>query len=224
MSVAFTIRPTSQGNYSGFSLGAGGSKPAAVSDQSDATYIVSSDNATYTESYVLEDLPAEAGTISGSVTGNLRRVYTGDPPTLTALFRLSGTDSEAGVSNDVSIGNVAAAFASAPGGGAWTVAGVNGLEAGLKAVCGIADFQYCYEIWVTGNYDVQNGGFAFLLQLAGLSSLPLAGAMDVSQFLRYLAHWHRRQSHSIISGDEICRAWAEVKAYRHPTFFLPRFA
>lgn len=75
-------------------------------------------------------------------------------------------------------------------------------------------------------YLPPSGGFAFLLQLAGLSALPLVGRLtDIAQFRSYLS-WRRRfhPRHTKMTPEEIVRAWDEIKAYRHPAFFLPRCA
>jgi hypothetical protein len=46
--------------------------------------------------------------------------------------------------------------------------------------------------------------------------------MDLSQFLRFLS-WRRRchPRHTILTGAEVRQAWDEIKAYRHPRFFMP---
>jgi hypothetical protein len=112
-----------------------------------------------------------------------------------------------------------------PGGGSWVLTDFAD-EQTIFAACwnngpasANADFT---SMWGQIEYLSAGGMLVFLLQLAGLGALPFVGAMDFSQFLRYLS-WRRlyHPRHTILTGDEVRRAWRELREYRAPCFFLP---
>lgn len=77
------------------------------------------------------------------------------------------------------------------------------------------------SVWGEIRYTPPVGGFAFLLNLAGLGALPFVGAMDFGQFMRYLAWRERFHPRRTKWADraEILRAWRDVREYKHPRFF-----
>ncbi|HUW56743.1 MAG TPA: hypothetical protein VMZ92_08915, partial [Planctomycetota bacterium] len=82
------------------------------------------------------------------------------------------------------------------------------------------------SLWGDIAFTPPGGGFAFLLGLAGLGASPLVGRLlDFGQFQSFLVwrrHFHPR--HTILSPEEVSRAWRELREYRWPTFFLPAVA
>ncbi len=66
------------------------------------------------------------------------------------------------------------------------------------------------------------GGFVFLLGLLP----PLVGHFvfraDFERFLSWRRLYHPR--HTILTGAEVQQAWEELRAHRHPKFFLPATA
>jgi hypothetical protein len=79
------------------------------------------------------------------------------------------------------------------------------------------------SLWGEISYTTPVGSFVFLLGLAGASALPFVGAMtDLSHFRRYL-DWRKRfhPRHTKWAPGEVGTAWADVRAYRSPRYFLP---
>jgi hypothetical protein len=116
------------------------------------------------------------------------------------------------------------AMSARPGGGSWVgsdFADDKTQFPTVRYVSGSGSIQ-CTSIWGGLTYTPPVGGLVFLLQLAGLGALPFVGAMDLSQFTRYLS-WRRAHHprHTILTGAEVRQAWDELRAYRHPRFFLP---
>lgn len=113
-----------------------------------------------------------------------------------------------------------------PGGGAWSQADFDDDQSLFfwVDISGLVnDTVKVTSFWGEIEY-VSAGGFVFMLQLAGLGALPFVGRMaDMVQFRSYLS-WRRRfhRRHTLLTGDEVRQAWDELKAYRYPTFFLPR--
>ena len=109
-----------------------------------------------------------------------------------------------------------------PGGGAWDVGDFADDKTIFGRVLHAADAGVVSvtSYWGSLTYAPPSGGFIFLLQLAGLGALPFVGAMDFSQFTRYLS-WRRvfHPRHTILTGDEVQQAWRELRAYRHLQFF-----
>jgi hypothetical protein len=108
-----------------------------------------------------------------------------------------------------------------PTGGSWGIADfANEQTMFAKLLQYSAGQTVCTSVWGAIEYTPPGGGFAFLLNLAGLAA-PIAGAMDFGHFMRFLA-WRRvhHPRHTLMRDrDEIMTAWREVKSYRHPRFF-----
>jgi len=116
-----------------------------------------------------------------------------------------------------------------PGGASWAVSDF-ATEQTIFAQCDTQSLA-AGESRVTSvfgqlTYNPPQGGFVFLLQLAGLGALPFVGHLaDFAQFSRYLS-WRRvhHRRHTLLTPDETRQAWRELRAYRHPRFFLPAVA
>ena len=130
---------------------------------------------------------------------------------------------------DVGPNSVTNAATYRPGGGSWSAAdfgddktifiSVLDSDTGGGGLRSDADWT---SLWGQIDYIASGGGLVFLLQLAGLGALPFVGAMDFGQFMRYLT-WRRlcHPRRTILTGDEVRRAWRELREYRAPRFFLP---
>jgi hypothetical protein len=110
-----------------------------------------------------------------------------------------------------------------PGGGAWVLTDFDDEQTIFIQLVNTGGAVNTRVTSVWGDIDYQAaGGFVFMLGLAGLGALPLAGALDFGHFLRFLS-WRRRchPRHTILTGVEVRQAWDELRAYRHPRYFLP---
>ena len=111
-----------------------------------------------------------------------------------------------------------------PGGGAWLVSDFNDTQSLFchYTITGLVnDTWKISTVWGQIQYVAPAGGFAFLLNLAGLSALPFVGAMtDFAHFRRYLAwreRFHRRHT-QWADEAEILLAWRDVRDYRFPVY------
>lgn len=184
------------------------------------------------------DWPGPIGALGSTFTGNVRGVQTvfggSDAATVNTLFcDAAGTDAAVPWSifnpPDGSWGNdgpndLSNAANFRPGGGSWVVSDFANDQTTFTRSYAVGltdDTLNVTSIWGSIEFFPPSGGFAFLLQLAGLSALPIAGALDFAHFMRFLA-WRRAHHprHTLMRDRaEILRAWDEVKSYRHPRFF-----
>jgi len=116
-----------------------------------------------------------------------------------------------------------------PTGGSWVVGDFDdetSIFGGIKFESGNPNSALVTSFWGSITYIAPAGGFTFLLNLAGLGALPFVGHLaDLAQFSRYLS-WRRAHHprHTLLTPDETRQAWRELRAYRHPRFFLPAVA
>lgn len=217
---SFTLRPTAQGTYNDFALGSGSDKPSAMSDASDGTWI-SLSGTSGADSYVMQDLPADADTVEGSVTWNGRHTKAaGGSGGVSARLRYSGTNSDGASlapATFPTINEETTAYALAPGGGAWTPAVLNATEIGVVSTL---DVNYsAYDVWATGSY-AQAGGMGFLFFFSWL--LPLLGAgLDLATFRRAMALLGDvAPGRPRFSDAEIVRHWRAYNAWAWRTYFV----
>jgi hypothetical protein len=119
--------------------------------------------------------------------------------------------------NDISAGGIYR-----PGGGTWVASDfANDMTLFPTINDGGAGDRYITSTWGELNYLAPDGGFVFLLGLAGLLSLQMVGPMtDYTQFEKFLQWRHDvHPRHTILTGDEKVQAWDEYKSYRAPRFF-----
>lgn len=212
----------------------GGGRAGPPTHDDDTTYITATLSTTKYQELSI-DMPSPIGSIS-AMTASMRHRYVSG--TTGAAIRSLYFINAAGTLGTVvvSISNGTTSYATEtltnaldkrPGGGNWSNGDFD--EAS-------ADIRFATHYGANNNDDIvrvtsvfgqityeppSGGGFAFLLQLAGLGALPFVGAMDFSQFLKYLS-WRRayHPRHTLMRDRaEILRAWDEVKSYRHPRFF-----
>ena len=222
--TAFLIRPTADGTYSNWNIGAGPSRWQALSDTDDATWITNAvgDGAAHNSSQ-LANLPSEAESIPDPVLANYRYKQNGGSMVIwKAGFRYSGTDDIANGSwtSDNAIRQNSVSRATAPGGGAWTPAIVNAAELVIQ---GDADgaTAVVYEYWATGTYGVAAGNFAWLV--CGLVGAMLGANLtlaDVPGIAREVTK-AGRGCISVIQPEDFPRVLAELKAHPFRAWSLP---
>jgi hypothetical protein len=113
-----------------------------------------------------------------------------------------------------------------PGGGSWEIADFEddmtlfGRPRMWNAATGWSHGDVT-SIWGQMAFVPPAGGFVFMLNLAGLSALPFVGRLtDLTQFRKFM-EWRRvfHPRHTIWTRDgEEAAAWADVRAYRWPTY------
>lgn len=214
---AFSLTPDGNGYLVEWTVG-GGSRPTLYSDGSDATY-VNTGGVTVTDAQTLSDLPSGAGRIVGDVSATWRlSKAAGGAGTITGFLRYSATNSNtsaltAGAFPTFTDNPVA--FALDPTGAAWSVPAVNGLEIGCTSSYNV-DILLSQMSPVTGNYELADGGFVFLLSpILG----AIGGGLMLSEMPKLAAYFRRLSSGKwLITPDEYRKAWAELRAYRHPRF------
>ncbi len=215
-----TLLPTGGGTLNQFSVF--GTRPSAIQTMDDAsTYVWSPRNSARTDRILMDNLPAEAATISQvQARYRGRRSGTGDATNSKVGFFEgsavwgSPTDALAGWVT------VTRTIALAPGSVSWTVANVNSAQLTVShdgsSTSGNAIEITYYAGLVT--YEVAKGGGFFFV----LGCLALGSFLCQADFERYLDWREVYRSHEAqISRAERADAWADVRAYRHPTFFLP---
>lgn len=209
-------------------VGGGRAGPAT---HDDATYI---SEATNGDDQALNiDWPGPMSAWEGVLTGNWRVAVTGaSGANGFSLFAVNAAGTSGGTAIDTqSLGNTGFTNSSSidisngvtykPGGSAWVAADFTEIATFMRAVrtAGADGTNLVSSIWGTISYTPASGGFAFLLQLAGLGALPLVGAMDFAHFTRFLS-WRRRTHprHTLLTPAEVRMAWDEIRAYRHPVY------
>lgn len=215
---AFTLTPSSEGTHTAWTLGAGGSKTAAVDkDSGDATYIYSpSGGGGNRNSFVQDDIDSSAVQITGNVSARYR-IWDGNTQSATyrQYWRYSGTnDDSAAVDNpSTSPADFTNNFATFNSGTPWTVAIINGLEIGIHAVTSGSYQQRCGELYTFGNYVQGGGGMAYLVVslIGGLLGANLALA-DMPGIARE-AFCQKKPGigRSLIRPDEYMKALQELK-------------
>jgi len=134
-----TLTATSEGTDTGWTLAAGASKTAAVSElvpeaDEDADYLTSNvPNATQT--FQMSDLVSSSGTIHGVRVNARMRKESSIPRGVAPVIRL-GSDIAQGVVTQLpetlTYSWFGSSFGTKPAGGAWTIADVNALQAGVR--------------------------------------------------------------------------------------------
>jgi hypothetical protein len=130
------LLPSGAGNSAQWTPSAGANY-ACVDDTApdgDTTYVASS-TAGHKDTYALGDLVSTAGTIFGVQTNLVGRKDDAGSRTVRPVLRLSGTEATGATTGlSDSYLDILDIFETAPGGGAWDMAGVNGAEAGVELV------------------------------------------------------------------------------------------
>jgi hypothetical protein len=207
-------------------LGAGANKIVAVDSgdpvtHDDGTSFIQEAGATNDQqTYTLTGKPAGISVVNGLTIGARHQGVGGQ---IAGFMRMDATNGTAAftVNTGASWATRDPVAAPRPGGGSWTPADVFNSTLQMGVRCTVLSAN-CSTLWVELDYLPSVGALVFLLNLAGLGALPFVGAMDFAHFLRYLS-WRRAHHprHTILTGDEVRQAWNEIKAYRHPRFFLP---
>lgn len=231
--------------YDEWTLGAGGNKGSAVlpgggragpmTHDDDSTYLVKTGTDNGEQEISLDEPVGPIGTITALTLGFRHRWNGASNNSARGLQFINSAGVLGGevVGVQDSVATYATlgpsnAFSLRPGGGSWvasdfTAAAPDDVRVYVSQIGADApDGTLVTSIWGEMTYETPSGGFAFLLQLAGAAALPFVGRMDFGQFTRYLS-WRQRYHprHTIMTGDEVVRAWDEIRAYRHPRFFFP---
>jgi len=216
---AFDLRPTAQGTYSnaGWVATGAASKWQAVADDSDASYINNSTAGSDTESYTMSDLPGDAVAVSGSVVfGSRGQSFTADK-NLFPYVKEGGSELAGTVLTHPtgSITDLTRDFATAAGGGAWTVANLNATELMLEQGNN-TNILRLFRLRFTGNYT--QAGATFITFYHWL--LPFAGVLAKPDFFRMLQVWHQytHRGWRRLVPAEYEFAWREFRRYARPVF------
>lgn len=108
-----------------------------------------------------------------------------------------------------------------PGGGDWVKADFENDATWAEVYCyknGGTERQVT-SVWGTLDYAAPPGGWMCLLGLVPPLFSHFLFRADFERFLLWRRIVHPR--HTIMTGPEVTRAWEELRAHRHPTFFLP---
>jgi len=177
--------------------------------------------------------PSPMSAYSGSLTasfrhhsrfgGSNRRLFmqkTAPPQTNQAVYDITNSNAT-WISEPLK--NISNGTLYRPGGGSWVLADFVGETETFALVSNLTGTGDGAVTSVWGQIAFAGtGGFVFLLGLAGMSALPIAGALDFGHFSRFVS-WrrtHHPRGTVFRDRDEVLEAWREVRAYRHPRFFL----
>jgi hypothetical protein len=166
------------------------------------------------DTYVMADLPANAVSISGNVTANATLRTAGSPDgseKWRTMFRSGTTDYVFGSSITVPTQGYTVnsqAWATL-GGTSWTVALLNGAQAGMRALAATGTSRFTY-FTLTGNY-VASGLFVIPWAIPLLGTLPLSYFTDLMHLL---------EPHIRYSRDELERMWNDIRRSRRAYAFL----
>jgi hypothetical protein len=213
---AFTILPSANSTPSAWSLIAGSSKWNAMRSADGSSSYIRAEDTALGDAYVMEDLPAEADSISGDVTHTIQAQ---DPFSNGALTVAHG-GAGASFGTSTLTGSAFSSYAKTLGG--LTVAALNSNKGQITSGGGGQPGRInASSLSMSGTYLVAAGGFVPLFfGIAGLlgSGLLLA---DMPQITK---------AASLVSPPGICKsrilpreyeiALREWRAHRHPAFFL----
>lgn len=170
-------------------------------------------------SFTLTDLPGAAVDIT-QVETSFRNTRDGataaGPYDFKGGVRSNGTDSLSNL-NVTGLGTYATRsvlHATDPsGGGSWTVARVNSLEA-LGESLGLVPGEYLYLSYVKADvtHSLDGGGFACLV------GSMVGAALGLSEMAR-LASYLRLSTRYMITPDEYRAAWIDIRSHRWPKTF-----
>ena len=220
--------PLSAGSNKNAACRPGGGRTGPMTHDDDTTILIVSINGTLKEQAFNPDWPAgpiasitaltlaerSKHNVAASILRSCRFVNAAGTAGATVV-------SQTGTLNTYTETAMTDAMSARPGGGPWTPADIADSVTMFMEVFNSAgvgsESIFQTSIWGQITYSPPTGGLVFLL-----ASVVLGTLVDFSQFQRYLA-WRRafHPRHTILSGEEVRRAWRELREYRHPRFFLP---
>jgi len=223
------LRPLAIGDLDQWALAAGATKVAAV-DSGDpvahddgGTFIQEAGGVNEEQSFTLTGKPGGVASVNGVTIGARHQNAGGQ---IAGFMRMDAVNGAVAftVNTGAAWATQAPATAPRPGGGGWTPADISNSTLQMGVRCTVLSVN-CSTIWVELDYQQVFGSLVFLLNLAGLSALPIAGPMDFGQFMCYLS-WRCRHHlrHTILTEEEVRQAWRELRAYAWPRYFFPRTA
>lgn len=214
------LDPNGDGFHTGFNASTG-SKWSCLDDgasASDSDYISYDGAATY--SATLTDLPAYAVVISSLELTNRIKRDGGAYVDGAFVWRSNGTTykvAHSAFSNSY-VTRTDTKTTDPNGGGSWTLARVNALEAGFDGYGSFAgELDYCSWIKVDATHEVDGGGFACLVGSLVGAALGLAE-------MAHLARVVHARTRSLITPAEYVQAWRDIRGHRWPKTFELRGA
>jgi hypothetical protein len=219
------LRPSAEGTYTDWSLGAGASK-AAASDPGDP--ISHDDDTTYVSTTVVAAQKTQSFYLNTGLPLNISEVdhldYTvrtrkADSPQafIYSLLRLGSTEgSETYLELTASYANHARASIARPGGGSWVPGDfvANNLQGVFFAGSGYPCIYRTTSVWCVLDYTPVLGGFIFHMLFMG--PLIALGLHEMPALARAL----QRRTEFLIQPHEYERAWREWREHRFPRHFL----
>jgi hypothetical protein len=111
-------------------------------------------------------------------------------------------------------------------GGNWPsleISGIDGVQTRIQSPSAGTVTGRCTYVARSVDYQLASGGFTFLFGLAGLMASPLIGRLtDFGHFSKMLDWWLRKNPYTVMKDrDEIMAALRDIRAYKHPIYFLP---
>lgn len=216
-----SLLPTVVGAYDAWTLGAGASKPIACqSNDGDGSYITSDHVVTRNQTFAMDDLPSDAVGVTTVDHVRSRRATSATVFNDAYMVRLSGVD-QVGTATSPGTGYVITTEPAIgrPGGGAWSVADVNALEAGGQSVTSGDPNEKRYSlVRLDVTYVPAAGGFCdFIGSLIGPT---VAGLM-----LREMPHvaraaWLASRGRWLLLPREYAAAFRELRDGRFARHFL----
>lgn len=217
-----THLPVAQGAATGWTLGAGASKPVAVqSDDGDTTYNLQTGTTPLAESYSVDALPGGVAAISQVDVHSKARRATGGTTFHRNEWNINGASTQVGTCTDPTAAYtlISSLNVARPGGGAFQITDFNGLTSGFQTgygSCntGTADETRCTRAHVVTTWTPAAGSYTWLLQcwLPPLIAVASHGLLR-SELAKILRNLRTRPS-----SDEDFRRLLEAFRVR------PRFA
>jgi hypothetical protein len=219
---AFQLDPTADGTYAEHLFTGAATRWQALSDADDASYIYITTGGDSRTSSAMANLPAEAVAVSEVYFNFRQRQATATVPSVRIGGFYNGSLAVQDPLSWTADGNPHSwshAIATAPGGGGWTPATLNGCELYVRFDKPPTQPQ-CLEYWASGTYLLAGACFIPLLSLAAAvigPGLQLAHMPGLARFI-----FERRRmpggARVLIQRDEYQAALVSWRTYRFPRF------
>jgi len=210
----------------------GGGRPGPMTHDDVTSYISAGPTALLWEQALNPDWPT--GPIGNVTAMTLGQRYATSPGQSSSILFCNAAGTEGSIVASGDSNNLWAtlgpsdAMSARPGGGGWSGGDMRDSTT-MFLYCkantpGGGPVHYMSSIWGLLTYTPPVGGFVFLLGLAGLLSLQMAGPMtDYAQFKKFLGwRYDACPRHTTLDPTDRVQAWDEYKSYTHPTFFFPK--
>ena len=208
---------TGAGNDTSWTLGAGASKLAAVQTNDGGTSFITSTIVADRNSFDMDNMPSAASAINGEPVHHGVMATSGSK-NFKLYFKLSGTNADGVAQNATGTYTDYSDTPGRPGGGAWSVADVNAVMAGVQTGGAGSGNITCTQIYAVVTYSVPSGGFAFLVA-SFLGPLIAIGIRDLPGIARAVWARDRRWRHVIEPGEYLA-ALRDLREARWPCYFF----